>query len=146
MADRNAAKYAEVTGEALLGPKRGAQFLTCSMRIYPGRFCKPFYRKRLVKRLKKFLRVDKTQIEIVEMAHGSGTGQFMAQVQAVERGDDSVTSSYRPAPLVPRGLGDIVRQISGHGYLSANDFGWFGNGVPEELKAYLSDSGRLACG
>lgn len=96
----SAARYAEVKGRTILRPKQGAEFLVCSMRVYTSRFCKSFYRERLAKRLREFVRAQKSKIALLARAHSSNAGRMAIKMQAINDGrDDGVSSGYHPPPL-----------------------------------------------
>ena len=143
----SAARYAEIRGRTILRPKQGAEFLVCSMRVYTSRFCKSFYRERLAKRLREFVRAQKSKIALLARARSSHAGRMMIKVKAISDGrDDGVSSGYHPPSVVSDLLGNEVRRMSKVGYLAARDFGWLFTTVPPELKEYLSGGGQAACG
>ena len=45
------ARRAEATGKVLMEAEPGGHYVACTMKIYKNRFCKSFYKDRLVKRL-----------------------------------------------------------------------------------------------
>ena len=141
-----AAKYAEVEGSTLLSADKGAAFLACSMRIYTSRFCDPFYRDRLVKRLRAFVSTRTKHLAVAQNARKGEPGRIVIDLDAIGREvNGGVTSGYQPGSFVPTKLGRAIREISAAGLLVADDFGGVFTTLPEELKEYVSDREPADC-
>ena len=119
------------------------KYFSCIMVTEPKRFCHPFYREQLARQLKDYTRKIKSA-RAYEAAQGANPmAQNMKRMFEEVRDQINAHSGGRiehnrlPTGIDPQ-ISEGMISLSRKGMLSKSDFGWFGIGLPLDLKPFLA--------